>query len=727
MDRKITIKLRQNRYQLIRQIPSASASYGEIWQGESSSGEAVAIKFVCKEAMESAAEEDQQAWLDHLEDEILFLSRLNHEESSHIVRLVDHGVVDGLPVLVLELMHCNLKEWVKLSKNTNMPPKLRQIIEWCLQITLALSAVHQKGEHHRDLKLSNLLVDADGKVLKLADFGAVKLNDTLGEHSYAGTPIFMAPEQALPHQRVQQSNGGFSYHYDTDHRTDFFALGLVLFSLITDSGRLVSQHEIQELRQTKGEQAAWEQRDDLGGICDGDLKLLRAKLQVMLCADEEATLLPRSSEDPITQPLLSLIVHLLARDKDARPQNTAEIIEVFETLLELLPTEADAAHEPTLQGEAKHTSNPFLAPIFAIFVFTVFCSGIAWWISDSSEEQPSIQVATDNANYELPLDDEIPLQQKTTQALSKIEPVETLAATEAKNDETALEAKSLDKLTHHTLLPHITKRVIKEASIPTNTKSISGLDMTDQKERGFTKPITEFAKKESTTPISGTFRDTLFKHRKGPEMVMVPGGKITMGRNDGPFDERPAHPVIISAFAVSRYEITIAQFKLFCKDKKHTCPSSHLGDALPITEVSHDDALAFTEWMTKQTAREYRLPTEAEWEYLAKIENQSTNKITEEGLIKVLNTSANNLGIFGLHGNVWELVSDCAHPTYTDAPANGQHWGHEGNGDCSRAIARGGSWFDKVEYRNSTNRLFIPSTSGLHHVGFRIVTSLPLQ
>ena len=145
----------------------------------------------------------------------MFLTGLNADESRHIVTLIDAGLVDDQPVLVMERLQADLGQWLAQQRRDQAPPpELAQIPDWAEQILDGLDVVHRAGFVYRDLKFSNLLVGDNGALLKLADFGALKRENGDSTRSFIGTPATMAPEQALP---VRQSVAG-GCEYAVDYR-----------------------------------------------------------------------------------------------------------------------------------------------------------------------------------------------------------------------------------------------------------------------------------------------------------------------------------------------------------------------------------------------------------------------------------------------------------------------------------------------------------------------------
>jgi len=109
------------------------------------------------------------------------------------------------------------------------------------------------------------------------------------------------------------------------------------------------------------------------------------------------------------------------------------------------------------------------------------------------------------------------------------------------------------------------------------------------------------------------------------ELVEIPGGTFQMGRVGATVSELPVHPVTVPAFAIDKTEVTNFEYAEFIKDTQHEPPANWAGgkpipgqEALPVTFVSYDDAVAFAEWRSKRDNVQYRLPTEEEWEYAAR-------------------------------------------------------------------------------------------------------------
>jgi formylglycine-generating enzyme required for sulfatase activity len=221
------------------------------------------------------------------------------------------------------------------------------------------------------------------------------------------------------------------------------------------------------------------------------------------------------------------------------------------------------------------------------------------------------------------------------------------------------------------------------------------------------------------------------------EMVLVKGGSFTMGCTDEQGsnycngEEKPAHQVTLSDFYIGKYEVTQVQWKAIMGSN----PSHFSGcENCPVEDVSWNDVQAFIKKLNAKTGLNYRLPTEAEWEYAARGGLQSkgykysgSNNVDEAawydgnsgGKTHAVGTKqANELGIYDMSGNVWEWCSDW-YGTYSSETQTNPNSEKE----VPYRVIRGGSWSYyvrcmRVSYRN----YYTPSDSSIS-LGFRLVRS----
>ena len=241
-----------------------------------------------------------------------------------------------------------------------------------------------------------------------------------------------------------------------------------------------------------------------------------------------------------------------------------------------------------------------------------------------------------------------------------------------------------------------------------------------------------------------------------PPMVSIPAGEFLMGSDRGRADEKPVHKVTVPAFQMGKYEVTIAEFRKFIEATNYpmskTC-THRIGQRWfgsgekdgswdnniyskneyhPVVCISRTDAVNYTKWLSEQTGKHYRLPTEAEWEYTvragtntrffygdefdsskacqyANLSDMHAKKLSgklfdapyndayviqpcsdNEVIISTVGLyKPNPFGVYDLLGNVVERLADCYEDSYNGAPIDGSARVKK---DCKNYVARGGSW-----------------------------------
>ncbi|RPH88047.1 MAG: TIR domain-containing protein [Chroococcales cyanobacterium metabat2.561] len=223
------------------------------------------------------------------------------------------------------------------------------------------------------------------------------------------------------------------------------------------------------------------------------------------------------------------------------------------------------------------------------------------------------------------------------------------------------------------------------------------------------------------------------------EMVAIPGGTFTMGSpaGEGYDDEKPQHQVTVPPFFVGKYPITQAQWQAIAATAKididlETNPSKFTGNELPVERVTWYQATEFCKRLSRETKQEYRLPSEAEWEYACRAGTTTPFYFGETITGKLANYNAintyadepngeyrkettpvgqfppNAFGLYDMHGNVWEWCADDWHDNYDGAPTDGSAWldsnqekkvksknksySDKNDDNQPNTVLRGGSW-----------------------------------
>ena len=213
-----------------------------------------------------------------------------------------------------------------------------------------------------------------------------------------------------------------------------------------------------------------------------------------------------------------------------------------------------------------------------------------------------------------------------------------------------------------------------------------------------------------------------------PEMIVVPAGHFEMGspEGEGNSSERPHHDVTIARpFAVGKFELTFDEWDACaahgdCAQDLHD--SAFGRGRRPTINLSWDEVQTYVKWLSRVTGKDYRVLSEAEYEYAARAGSQTRypwgNDFNLDGkemancngcgsrwdrkkTTPVGSFAPNQFGLYDMVGNVWEWTADCWNENYEGAPSNGSAWIE---GDCSGRVIRGGSWRDGPGTLRSANR-----------------------
>lgn len=301
--------------------PLSASSYGVLWRAESCPGGVpAALKLVNTEQMALALPPQRACWTRSAAAEIAFLRALQPWDRRHIVGLLDSGTHLGQPALALELLDGDLAHHLDTLQSRGEAVPLAQALDWTGQVNGALARVHQYGWRHLDLKPSNLLLADGGATLKLADFGTGRALADRAPHAYTGTAAWQAPEQFFA-----QDDGA----YRTDARADYFALGALLYRLVSGT-RLRYAGACADAWRAHGQAGAAHLRALHGGAlpptlgADEAALFERRVLQACLPANPRAAA-AATRRDGAPSLLLSLLRALLAPRPEDRPRHALEI------------------------------------------------------------------------------------------------------------------------------------------------------------------------------------------------------------------------------------------------------------------------------------------------------------------------------------------------------------------------------------------------------------------
>ena len=252
-----------------------------------------------------------------------------------------------------------------------------------------------------------------------------------------------------------------------------------------------------------------------------------------------------------------------------------------------------------------------------------------------------------------------------------------------------------------------------------------------------------------------------------PKMVEIPAGSFQMGdlTGEGEKDEKPVHTVVFAkAFEMGQYEVSFDEYDLFAAATGRERPNDQgwgRGNR-PVINISWDDALAYTQWLSQRTSLQYRLPSEAEWEYATRAGTKTprfwaeapqgqddaactyANVFDQNNEARIKSTyggitwepfkcsdkfpftapadafQPNPWGLYNTLGNVWEWTQDCYTKNYDGATVDGAASESPMQVPCQHRVLRGGSWLNETRGVRPANRNWSTADFRNNDVGFRL-------
>lgn len=691
-----------NRYEIRRRF--AQGSYAEIYEAlDSQQDRKVMIKALNTYLRGTPDVDLEQKLIENFKLEIALIESLRHP---HIVQMIAHGLMEDrsgrtFRYLVLEHLdggnlqdHCN-----------GNPLTLSEAIHYLRPICEALTFLHSHGVIHRDVKPGNLLFDRAGDSFKLIDFGVAKLlsSGNNREVTRVGTDLYSPPEH---HPNFTGSQEPLT------PAADVYSLAKTIYMALT--GRTPSEFRRRQIDQLPPEMSG----EKWGGRLLAALRRATSPSvyeryasvedfwrDIVALAYEQAHL-SSPEKDEATRPSRNnpQWAPVEAPPPAPRPRNRIEL-------------NLAAAQENIASQSPPKTQPPELVP------------------GKRSGIKISLAVATLLMTVGLVL---------TLQSLLKgflSEPFAGLTAI-------LLSVAFTTSIAIAVARRQSRKNPIHQAATPL----LPGFSF------DVVKVDAQGRMRESRKGQAQQFIEQL-DGRTILEMVAIPAGKFFMGSPETEAGrtehEDPRHRVKIAPFFIGKFPVTQSQWRVAAQWPKvlrdlNPNPSSFAGDDLPVENVSWHDAEEFCQRLSKKTGRNYRLPSEAEWEYACRagtetpfhfgetlapglanydysipyatgprgLARESTSQVGAFGI-------ANEFGLFEMHGNVWEWCADVWHHNYSGSPADGGAW--TAGGDDSLRVVRGGAWFNAARLCRSAYRYWGSPDSRGHNCGLRIVMTFPDQ
>ena len=622
----------------------------------------VAVKIIRSDLFGNAVIERM---LKRFEREAKSMAKLSH---ANIVKVHDFGEHEGSPYLVMELLSGGT-----LKEQMGSPLPWQQAVSLLEPIARALAYAHSEGILHRDVKPANILITKTGEPV-LTDFGIAKLLETedgntlTGTGVGVGTPEYMAPEQGLGKE--------------IDGRADVYALGIVLYELVTGHKPYSADTPLAVLLKQVNDPLP-EPRGFIAELPESVEKVLYKALakdradrypsmQDFAIALRKLHAGEQTSATPVEKPAIS------RTPSTADTGTYATVDQLASEILEPIPPARKNAAEPVQAETIKESEKPAKPAWLNAKTLGIALGGVAVVVmaigAGSGWFSPKVPVATE--------------------APAMAEAAATEAATAA----------------------------------PAATEAPA---------------MTEAAATEAATETPLGIGTTMVSEVDGMTMVYVPAGEFLMGSVEGVGndDEHPQHTVYLDAYWIDQTEVTNAMYEKCVTDGMCTPPSnysSYTRDSYygnyefanyPVIYMNWDQANKYCEWAGRQ------LPTEAQWEKAARGTDgrtypwgnqEPTPNLANYGVIQGDATAvgsytegASPYGVLDMAGNVWEWVADWYGADYYASQSGWEN--PQGPQAGEGRVLRGGSWY-YFEYglRSASRYWDVPTYTGSNG-GFRCV------
>ncbi len=578
------------------------------------------------------------------------------------------------------------KDLSELLKERNTPFETEQVLEWADQILDALEDLHSQDIVHRDIKPSNLKLTPRGRI-KLLDFGIAKgaagdmtaLQSTVG--SMAAATLQYAPlEQVLRADTnwLQMLCVNFSdktlsiLDRGTDARSDLYALGATLYHLLTNTLPVNAPTRALSI---------W------SGLSD---KLRRAH-EINPQVSQAVSVVLQSALELEQDDRLALATEFRRLLNQTGIENELETVVADKNKVFPLFSPVEFEGEDTLVPEKEKIIKELEQQrLFA----------------EEGKRAERIQhEREENLRKQKEAEDAFQRQRKEEERLKRAEAQGLQASKNPRNYLLGMGCGIIAMISFMIWMNQGSSVLVSNSTNVVSNKSNS-------------------TNKAANTANSSS--GITLKNSIGMELVNIPAGTFMMGDSR----ERTVHKVTISKpFLMGKYEVTQEQWQSVMGSNPSyftDCPKSKC----PVEMVSWDDAQSFISRLNaKNDGYQYRLPTEAEWEYacragttgdhydyldlIAWYDKNSGNKTHPAGGKK-----ANAFGLYDMSGNVWEWCQDW----YGDY-SSGEVTDPTGAGSGQYRVLRGGSWLDFANYSRSALRYRVDPSYRIGSFGFRVAAT----
>lgn len=724
------------------------------------------------------------AFSERFQREATIVGQLSHP---NIVAIYDIGRHEDLNYIAMDYLP-NGSVHDRMSSGLNGDDVLRITRE----IASALDHAHEKGYVHRDIKPENILFRADHSAV-LSDFGVARglaVNSRMTHvGTVVGTPHYMSPEQT-------KGNA-------VDGRSDLYSLGVVFYEMLTGSlpyqgeeaVTVALKHISAPIPKLPMQYLAYQKILDKLLAKDPEQRFQRGRDLIQAIEElEQSYRAPLTSNTHPTDLSVIALSRALAaatfnavrwrwnkvralrwnRERGFYSRPATKMTEIFFNQ-QHTPIHAKRTEIATQIHGAINGKSAALKKLAAVTAVVLGLGIIGVWYTQPTTLENNNTAITDHNQKSTTAESSLASANSSTHATQP-----TAAQTDASTDGTQLasidmatetmasaasSAASSAPLTTYSLtvqtvpaqarvrILNIPERYQAGIQLPPGRYHIevsqAGYDMQRQWLEIVDQDLTpEFTLSETIAPGDAISSPLIASIKsKAPDMISIPTGTFLMGNKDDAL-AMPVHKVTISKrFAMSKYEITFDDYAIFAQATNRPLPNDNRWGRgnRPVINVNFEDARAYARWLSETTGKKYRLPTESEWEYVARAEtnslfwwgNDAKDAVGRANCRRGCNSKfsglfgaktapvgsypANGFGIYDTAGNVAEWVEDCYAENYNLHPKNGQALLVK---SCDSRVVRGGSTKDNVDGLANHKRDYLHAEIFNAHLGFRVVMDL---
>lgn len=630
----------------------------EVWYAENVIGKKAAVKILLPKFCVD------ETVVERFMTEAKVMVDLNHP---NIRQVYDYSNIDNRPAIIMEYLEGDdLKARMKQGQRfTN-----DELVKWWNQLVDALKYTHEEGIVHRDIKPGNIFVDKKGNV-KLLDFGIAKVRESISSTQTGqklGTLMYMSPEQVRDSKHI-------------DYHTDIYSLAVTFVHLLTGKKPYDS---------------------DTSSDYDIQTSIVTTPLDLSEVPEGwKGFLAPYLEKEPSKRPELKYY-----EAKPAEQSNSDD----EETMVESSPKKPEHSESSEHAETSENSKKKSKLGLWIGLAVAAVAIGVIVVLNRPDKDTEWYNNCNSVADYRGYVSNYGKDGKHYNEAKSFIDRYVADSTNKAQKAQAEAEAKAKAKAEQEAKAK---KEAEAKAKKEKEAQEKAEANAKKEAEAKAKKMKEDEAKPKKEAEAKAFTNKTFTVNGISFEMIAVKGGTFTMGGtseqgSEAESDEKPTHSVTLSDYYIGKYEVTQELWQAVMGSN----PSRFKGNNHPVEQVSWNDVQEFITKLNRQTGANFRLPTEAEWEYAARGGNKSNgykysgsnsidnvavyevnsynkgNNHPDYGTHAVGTKSPNELGIYDMSGNVDEWCQD-----WYGNYSGGSQTNPTGQSSGSYPVLRGGSWY----------------------------------